>query len=174
VSFTLANLGDVSTIPAILDGVAETRWLTDAEQRAWRGYISMQARLTAQLGKQLQADSDLSHADFAVLVQLTDVPEERVRVFELAKALEWEKSRLSHHVARMQKRGLVAREECPSDARGAFIVLTPEGRTAIDNAAPTHVETVRRLVFDVLTPEQVEALAAISEQVLARLAEEDG
>lgn len=173
-SFTLANLGDVSTIPAILDGVAETRWLTDAEQRAWRGYISMQARLTAQLGKQLQADSDLSHADFAVLVQLTDVPEERVRVFELAKALEWEKSRLSHHVARMQKRGLVAREECPSDARGAFIVLTPEGRTAIDNAAPTHVETVRRLVFDVLTSEQVEALAAISEQVLARLAEEDG
>jgi DNA-binding MarR family transcriptional regulator len=154
--------------------VAETRWLTDAEQRAWRGYISMQARLTAQLGKQLQADSDLSHADFAVLVQLTDVPEERVRVFELAKALEWEKSRLSHHVARMQKRGLVAREECPSDARGAFIVLTPEGRTAIDNAAPTHVETVRRLVFDVLTSEQVEALAAISEQVLARLAEEDG
>ncbi|WP_236791396.1 MarR family winged helix-turn-helix transcriptional regulator [Amycolatopsis sp. GM8] len=149
-----------------------TRWLTDREQRAWRGYISMQAQLSAQLSKQLQAESDLSHSDFAVLVQLTDVPDGRVRVFELAGALQWEKSRLSHHLARMQKRDLVAREECPSDARGAFIVLTPAGRAAIEEAAPRHVETVRRLVFDVLTPAQVEALTAISEQVLAKLAGE--
>ncbi|GAB2966504.1 MarR family transcriptional regulator [Amycolatopsis acidiphila] len=162
----------MSTIPAILDGVTETRWLTDAEQRAWRGYVTMQARLTARLGRQLQADSELSHADFAVLVQLTDVPDGRVRVFELARQLQWEKSRLSHHLARMQKRGLVAREECPSDARGAFIVLTAEGRAAIEDAAPRHVETVRRLVFDVLTPEQVETLREISEQVLAKLAED--
>ncbi len=167
------NLGDVSTIPAILDLVTGTRWLTDAEQHAWRSYVSMQTQLNARLSKQLQADSELSHADFAVLVQLTDTPEERVRVFELARALEWEKSRVSHHLARMQKRGLIAREECPSDARGAFIVLTPQGRAAIENAAPRHVETVRRLVFDALTPEQVKALAAISEQVLARLAEEE-
>lgn len=154
--------------------MTETPWLSDAEQRAWRGYVSLQAQLAAHLARQLQKDSELSHSDFAVLVQLTDVPEERVRVYELAKALQWEKSRLSHHLARMQKRGLVAREECPSDARGAFIVLTREGRTAIEQAAPRHVETVRRLVFDVLTPEQVDALAAISEQVLAKLAEEAG
>jgi DNA-binding MarR family transcriptional regulator len=133
----------------------------------------MQAQLTAQLNRQLQADSELSHSDFSVLVQLTDAPEERVRVFELARALQWEKSRLSHHLARMQRRGLVAREECPSDARGAFIVLTEHGRNAIKDAAPKHVETVRRLVFDALTPEQVDALAAISEQVLAKLATED-
>ncbi|GHF39330.1 DNA-binding MarR family transcriptional regulator [Amycolatopsis bartoniae] len=148
-----------------------TRWLTDAEQRAWRAYIAMQARLTAHLGKRMQADSDLSHADFAVLVQLTDTPEERVRVVELARALQWEKSRVSHHVARMQKRGLVAREECPSDARGAFIVLTAEGRAAIEKAAPRHVDEVRRLVFDALTPEQVRALTEISELVLERLAD---
>jgi DNA-binding MarR family transcriptional regulator len=133
----------------------------------------MQAQLTAQLNRQLQADSELSHSDFSVLVQLTDAPEERVRVFELARALQWEKSRLSHHLARMQRRGLVAREECSSDARGAFIVLTEHGRNAIKDAAPKHVETVRRLVFDALTPEQVDALAAISEQVLAKLATED-
>jgi DNA-binding MarR family transcriptional regulator len=133
----------------------------------------MQAQLTAQLNRQLQAESELSYSDFAVLVQLTDTPEERVRVFELARALQWEKSRLSHHLARMQRRGLVAREECPSDARGAFIVLTEHGRGAIEDAAPKHVETVRRLVFDALTPEQVDALAAISEQVLAKLAAED-
>lgn len=152
--------------------MTETRWLSQQEQRAWRGYLTMHAQLTAQLGRHLQADSDLSHADFAVLVQLTEVPEGRVRVFELAGALQWEKSRLSHHLGRMQKRGLVGREECPSDARGAFVVLTPQGRAAIEAAAPRHVEIVRRLVFDVLTPEQVEVLADISEQVLARLAED--
>ncbi|HVV14084.1 MarR family winged helix-turn-helix transcriptional regulator [Amycolatopsis sp.] len=132
----------------------------------------MQAQLTAVLSRQLQADSELSHSDFAVLVQLTDNPDERVRIFELARALQWEKSRLSHHLARMQRRGLVAREECPSDARGAFIVLTPEGRRAIEDAAPRHVETVRRLVFDALAPDQVEAFAEISESVLKKLADE--
>jgi len=131
----------------------------------------MQAQLAAQLNRELQADSELSHSDFAVLVELTDVDDGRVRVMELARALQWEKSRLSHHLRRMQQRGLVAREECPSDARGAFIVLTAAGRAAIEAAAPKHVETVRRLVFDALTPEQVEALAAISDTVLARLAE---
>jgi DNA-binding MarR family transcriptional regulator len=153
--------------------VTETRWLTEAEQHAWRGYIAMQAQLTAQLGRQLQTDSDLSHSDFAVLVQLTDTPEGRVRIFELARALQWEKSRLSHHLARMQKRGLVAREECRSDARGAFIVLTPAGRGAIEEAAPKHVETVRRLVFEELTPAQVEALGEISHRILDRLAAEE-
>ncbi|NKQ53581.1 MarR family transcriptional regulator [Amycolatopsis sp. K13G38] len=131
----------------------------------------MQAQLAAQLNRELQADSELSHSDFAVLVRLTDVEDGRVRMRELARALQWEKSRLSHHLRRMQGRGLVAREECPSDARGAFIVLTDAGRAAIEAAAPKHVETVRRLVFDALSPEQVDALAAISDAVLARLAE---
>ncbi|WAL69735.1 MarR family transcriptional regulator [Amycolatopsis cynarae] len=133
----------------------------------------MQAQLTARLNRQLQADSELSYSDFAVLVALTDVPDGRVRIFELARELQWEKSRLSHHLARMQKRGLVAREECRSDARGAFVVLTSAGSEAIEGAAPKHVETVRRLVFDALTPEQVETLAALSDRVLERLAAEE-
>jgi DNA-binding MarR family transcriptional regulator len=169
----LANMGDVSTIPGILGGVTEIRWLTAAEQRAWRGYIAMQAQLHAELGRHLQTDSDLSLSDFSVLVQLTDTTEGRVRIFELARALQWEKSRLSHHLARMHKRGLVAREECRSDARGAFIVLTAAGREAIEKAAPKHVETVRRLVFDTLTPDQVEALCAISHRILCKLAAEE-
>lgn len=152
----------------------QTRWLTEPEQRAWRGYIAMQAQLTARLNRQLQADSELSHSDFAVLVALTDTPEGRVRIFALARELQWEKSRLSHHLARMQKRGLVSREECPSDARGAFVVLTPAGREAIDAAAPKHVETVRRLVFDALTPVQVEALTGIADRILERLAADEG
>src|SRR5215207_2278908 len=150
-----------------------TRWLDETEQRAWRGYLRMQGRLSAQLNRQLQADSELSLADFDVLVHLTDVPDGRVRVLELARQLEWEQSRTSHQVARMQKRGLVVREECADDRRGAFVVLTPAGRAAIEAAAPRHVATVRRLVFDALSTEQVAALGAIAEQVDARLDDED-
>lgn len=129
----------------------------------------MHAQLMARLHRQLQNDSGLSLADFDVLVQLTDRPDPRMRVGELGQALQWEKSRLSHHVARMQRRGLVLREDCPDDARGAYVVLTEQGRTAIEQAAPTHVETVRKLVFDPLTADDVEALASIADRVLEQL-----
>jgi DNA-binding MarR family transcriptional regulator len=145
-----------------------TRWLDEREQRAWRGYLAMQAQLQARLHRRLQADSGLSYADFDVLVALTD-RDEKVRVLELAEALQWEKSRLSHHLSRMQKRGLVEREECADDARGAFVVLTPEGRRAIEEAAPAHVEAVRELMFDGLDAGQVDALAGIAETVLTRI-----
>jgi DNA-binding MarR family transcriptional regulator len=153
--------------------MTEPRWLDPQEQRAWRGFLRVQGELGARLGRQLQADSELSAADFEVLVALTDVPDARLRVVELARAIQWEQSRLSHHVARMARRGLVVREECEDDRRGAFVALTPAGRAAIEAAAPGHVETVRRLFFDALTGEQVAALAAISDRVLARLDEQD-
>ncbi|WP_344681328.1 MarR family winged helix-turn-helix transcriptional regulator [Saccharopolyspora taberi] len=131
----------------------------------------MYTQLAARLHREMQADSGLSLTDFEVLVRLTDQDEPRLRVGELAQALQWEKSRLSHHLARMQRRGLVVRQECPEDARGAFIALTGKGRTAIEQAAPAHVETVRDLVFDQLTEDQVDALAAIADCVLDRLNE---
>ena len=155
--------------PPRLGRVTEPRWLDEHQQRAWRSYLAMNAQLNARLHRQLQADSGLSLADFAVLVQLTDSPDGRVRVLELAQALQWEKSRLSHHLARMQRRGLIARQNCPEDARGTFIMLTPYGRKAIEDAAPRHVDTVRDLVFDQLTPDQVDTLHTIAKQVLARL-----
>ena len=89
--------------------MTDPRWLDDREQRAWRGYLAMQGRLQAHLNRRLQADSGLSLADFEVLVALTDVPDGRVRVRELAEAVQWEKSRLSHHLARMERRGLIER-----------------------------------------------------------------
>lgn len=153
----------------MLNRVTETRWLSDDEQCAWRAFLAMQVQLQAHLGRQMQRDSDLSMADFQVLVQLTDRHDERVRMFELARALQWEKSRLSHHLARMQRRGLVDRAGCPEDARGAFIALTPKGRSAIEQAAPGHVETVRELVFDQLSDEDVENLREISERVLSQI-----
>lgn len=149
----------------------QPRWLDERQQRAWRGYVAMNAQLTARLHRQLQADTGLSLADFAVLVQLTDRPDARVRVLELAADLQWEKSRLSHHLTRMQRRGLVDRQGCPGDARGSFVVLTGAGRAAVERAAPAHVRTVRDLVFDRLSPDQVDALATVAETVLARLRE---
>ncbi|MGA6207453.1 MarR family winged helix-turn-helix transcriptional regulator [Nocardia testacea] len=153
--------------------MTETRWLDERERRAWRGYLTMHARLVAHLHRQLQQDSGLSLADFDVLVQLTDRPEPRMRVGELGQALQWEKSRLSHHLGRMQRRGLVLREDCPDDARGAYIVLTEQGRTAIEQAAPRHVDTVRELVFDALSEDQVDALAAIAGRILDKLDDTD-
>jgi len=146
-----------------------TPWLDDRQQQAWRAWLAMGSRLPAALNRQLQRDSDLSLQDFDVLVQLTDVEDGRVRVSALAAALGWERSRLSHHVTRMGRRGLVAREECGDDGRGAFVVLTPEGRAAIEAAAPGHVRTVRSLVFDALTPAEVASLEAITSKVLGRL-----
>ena len=146
-----------------------TRWLDDAEQRAWRAYLAMHAGLPALLNRRLQAGSGLSLSDFDVLVALTDHGPEPIRVGELCDLLQWEKSRLSHHLARMQRRGLLARVECADDGRGAEIVLTDVGREAIDRAAPAHVADVRELVFDVLDDEQVRALEAIGRAVAARV-----
>ncbi len=134
----------------------------------------MQSRLDARLGRQLLAESGLSMADFEVLVVLSDVPDGRRRAFELGRQLQWEKSRLSHHLTRMERRGLVVREGCPTDRRGAFIALTPAGRTALEDAAPGHVETVRRSLFDVLTADQVSSLGEICADLLAGLEPEAG
>ena len=147
----------------------DTPWLDDRQQQVWRAWLRVGSRLPAALNRQLQRDSELSLQDFDVLVQLTDVDEGRVRVSALAAALGWERSRLSHHVTRMERRGLVAREECDDDGRGAFVVLTPTGRAAIERAAPGHVRTVRSLVFDALAPAEVDALGDVLAAVLDRL-----
>jgi DNA-binding MarR family transcriptional regulator len=147
------------------------RWLTPEEQRAWRGFVRLHERLGGRLGRLLQSESKVSPADFAVLVHLTDSPEGRQRYQDLARALEWEKSRMSHHIARMAGRGMVVREECPEDGRGAFVVITDAGREAIEAAAPRHVEAVRELFLDHVTPAELRALTEISERVIRRMDE---
>jgi DNA-binding MarR family transcriptional regulator len=147
-----------------------TRWLTEEEQRAWRGLLRMTAQLNARANRQLLQEYGISLADYEVLVALSEAPEGQLRVFEVADALAWEQSRVSHQLARMQRRGLITREGCATDARGAFAVLTTAGRAAIEQAAPAHVELVRQLVFDELSHEQVSALTEITTRVLDRLA----
>ncbi|CAM5320590.1 MarR family winged helix-turn-helix transcriptional regulator [Streptomyces canus] len=148
------------------------RWLTPEEQRAWRGFVRLHERLGGRLGRLLQSESNVSPADFAVLVHLTDTPEGRQRYQDLARALEWEKSRMSHHIARMAGRGMVVREECLEDARGAFVVITDVGRAAVEAAAPRHVEAVRELFLDHVTPAELRVLAEISERVIGKLDED--
>ncbi len=147
----------------------EARWLDDREARAWRGYQAMTDQLNALLQQRLSRHTGLSLSDYAVLVYLSESGEDRLRAYELGAALGWEKSRLSHHLRRMETRGLIERRTCTDDGRGLWVLLTPEGRKAIEQAAPFHVEDVRSLLIDQLTPEQLEALAEISEKVLAAL-----
>ena len=144
-------------------------WLEESQQSLWRRWIRVNALLPVALHRELQADSRLSLPDFEVLVCLTENPDGRVRVSDLAHALNWERSRLSHHVGRMERRGLVKRQGCPDDGRGAFVVLTPDGRASIQQAAPGHVREVRRLLFDHLTGDEVTVLAGVLDKVLTRL-----
>ena len=146
-------------------------WLDADEQRAWRAWLDAHAHLSSRLNRELQTSAGLSLADYDVLVHLTDVPTGRLRAFERGEGLQWEKSRVSRQVARMAARGLVTKEASPEDGRGAYVVLTPAGRRAIEDAAPAHVDLVRRLVFEGLSAQQVRTLATVALSVIGRLEE---
>ncbi|MGC4852089.1 MarR family winged helix-turn-helix transcriptional regulator [Micromonospora sp. DT4] len=148
-----------------------TRWLDERQDRAWRGYRRMRRLLDLELARELSQDAGLSEPDYDVLSDLSETPQGRLRLSELADRMLWSRSRLSHHLTRMQQRGLVTREECPDDARGAFVVLTRAGRNAIEAAAPGHVTAVRQHFLDLLTPAEVEALGAFTHRVVDHLAQ---
>jgi DNA-binding MarR family transcriptional regulator len=154
--------------------VPEIRWLDEREERAWRALEFMQMRLESELARQLATESGLSYPDYLVLIALTDQPDGRLRLFELGAVLGWEKSRLSHHVTRMANRGLVEKETCDSDRRGAFVVVTDKGREEIAAAAPGHVRTVRRLFIDLLTADELDTFADAAERVLAGMDDRGG
>lgn len=144
-------------------------WLTEREARAWRTLQYMQMQVEGELARRLAAESSLSISDYAVLVILTDQPDGNMRLFEICQQLGWEKSRLSHHITRMAKRGLVEKRPCDSDRRGAFVVITEHGRNEIEAAAPGHVGAVRELFIDNLTDKQLDAVGDAAETVLAAL-----
>jgi DNA-binding MarR family transcriptional regulator len=143
------------------------RWLSEEEETAWRALQFMQMRLEGELARQLTTDSGLSYPEYVVLVALTDESDGRMRMFELGETLGWEKSRVSHQVTRMAGRGLVKKERCADDRRGAYVVITRRGRKEIEAAAPGHVAAVRRLFIDQLTPTQLAAIGEAAETVLA-------
>jgi len=129
----------------------------------------MRTLLDLQIARDLSKDSGLSETDYDVLSTLSEKPEGRWRARDLAAQLLWSTSRLAHHVGRMEQRGLVARQPCPGDARGALISLTEQGRAALEQAAPLHVASVRRHIIDLLSPGEIAALDTIAGKVLTHL-----
>ncbi|MFJ3721098.1 MarR family winged helix-turn-helix transcriptional regulator [Streptomyces sp. NPDC090045] len=144
------------------------RWLTDPEQDAWYAWRRMFPLVNAEIARDLSQDSGLSEADYDVLSVLGSTDGHRTRITALAELMQWSRSRLSHQLTRMEKRGLVRREEVATDGRGAEVVLTGAGVTAITEAAPLHVESVRRHLIDILTPEQLRTLAEVGELLRER------
>ena len=146
-------------------------WLSDDEQRAWRTYLRLSSLLPVVLNRELQQDSGLTLPEYEVLVQLSEAPGHRLRPYQVCEALNWEQSRLSHQLTRMERRGLVCRRECAADGRGAVVELTPAGAEAIGAAAPRHVAAVRRLVFDRLGDEQRAAFEEACAAIVTALAQ---
>jgi DNA-binding MarR family transcriptional regulator len=150
----------------------EPDWLDPREDRAWRAFMHARHQLNASLNQHLLRDSGLSEADYEILAVLSEHPTGQMPAQELGALVQWEKSRLSHQIRRMQQRGLVAREPNPADRRSAIIRLLPAGRRAIEDAAPQHVRNVRRHFIDLFTPAELDTFAALNERVLRHLGEE--
>ena len=142
-----------------------TRWLDDDEQRAWRAYLEGTQLLFDRLDAEVERDAGLGHPQYEILVRLSEAPDHRLRMSELAANAMFSRSRLSHAIARLEEMGWVRRETCETDRRGTLAVLTPEGFRVLEEAAPGHVEGVRRHLFDHLAESDVRALYRIFDRV---------
>ncbi|MDO8645225.1 MAG: MarR family transcriptional regulator [Candidatus Planktophila sp.] len=140
------------------------KWLSPAEMKAWRSYIIASRHLLDALDSDL-VGHDLSMPDYEILAQLSDAPERRLRMSELAEITLLSRSRLSHRMKVMEKAGWVKREACPSDKRGFFAVMTPKGWKAIVAAAPDHVASVRSRFVDHLSTQEQVVLAGIFSRI---------
>ncbi len=147
-----------------------TRWLTAEEQRTWRMFLTACQSLFAAIDAQLLHESGLPHGYYEILVHLSEAPGRALRMTQLATASTYSKSRLSHAVSRLEQRGWVIRQDCPTDRRGQIAQLTDEGYAVLEAAAPGHVAQVRRALIDALTPEQVGQLHEISAAMAAAAA----
>ncbi|RZS91498.1 DNA-binding MarR family transcriptional regulator [Motilibacter rhizosphaerae] len=144
-----------------------TKWLSTAEQADWRAFLAGVASFSEAIERQLQDEAGMPHGYYEVLVQLSEAPDRRLRMSELADRLTSSRSRLSHAVARLEEKGWVRREPCPADRRGQLAVLTDEGFAALEEAAPGHVAAVRRHLVDALGPEDFATLGRLSRKLLA-------
>jgi len=143
--------------------------LTAEELRIWRDFIETAEALRSELASRLQSESALSPGDYAALLALSEAPGQRMRSSDLAATIGWERSRLSHHLGRMERRGLIHREECATDNRGAEVVLDPTGAEAFRRASVPHLRDVRGLFVDALTSTQLIAAGEIAKALRERL-----
>ncbi|WP_017587758.1 MarR family winged helix-turn-helix transcriptional regulator [Nocardiopsis ganjiahuensis] len=149
--------------------MAETRWLDDGEQQAWRAFLMAVNLLDGALDRQLRHDSGLPHAYYQILAMLSEAPKRELTMTALARLLRSSPSRLSHAAARLEGEGMIRRFKRPGDRRTTIVELTPAGLKVLEAAAPGHVHEVRRVLFDTLSREQVAQLREISESMLSVL-----
>ena len=147
----------------------EPRWLEGIERDAWLSLIGVIIRLPAALDAQLQRDAGLSHFEYMVMVNLSNADDHVLRMSQLAALCHSSLSRLSHVVARLERRGWLRRDPCPDDGRATLATLTDDGFAKLASAAPGHVDAVRAYVIDALDPEQLGQLSAIGDTILGRL-----
>lgn len=145
---------------------SQPRWLSDEEQYLWRTLLMAARKVDRAIDDTLQECQGLSTSEFSVLVNLSEARGDALRLRDLCAALDWDRSRTSHQVTRMQRRGLVRKCRSEGDARGVMVVLTPEGRRRIEKAAPIHVESVRQLIFDHLTEQRASVLQEFCDAIL--------
>ena len=149
--------------------VTEPRWLSDAQQRHWRSYLAGSLRLHERLDRELREGHGLSMPEYEILVRLSEAQDCRIRMSELAESAHQSRSRLSHTVSRLEKAGLVVRDNCPDDRRGVFAVLTDAGLAQLEEAAKTHVRGVREHLVDLLDDADFEALGRAMRLVGSKL-----
>jgi DNA-binding MarR family transcriptional regulator len=148
---------------------SDTRWLDEHEQDVWRALRELIWGFESAMDRQLIRDSELSGVEYSVLAALSEAEDGVMRARDIAQALDWERSRLSHLLKRMEAKGLVERTECESDARGFNISMTDAGHKAIVQAAPGHVSFVRENVFDPLTKDERDALHSAATKIQASI-----
>jgi DNA-binding MarR family transcriptional regulator len=142
---------------------------TREELRIWRDFIETGERLRAVLASRLQSESDLTTGDYAVLLALSEAAGKRLRSSDLALQIAWERSRLSHHLGRMESRGLIERQPCATDSRGSEVVLTELGTTHFRRASAPHLRAVQDLFIDALTPQLLDQVDEVTRALQARL-----
>lgn len=149
------------------DPSSAPRWLSPEEQNLWRLLLATVRKANRCIEETLFTGNGLSTSEFAVLVSLSENPERQMRLRDLCIDLDWDRSRASHQITRMERRGLVRKTRCAGDARGVVVQITPEGAESLDAAVPRHVESVQRLIFDVIDPDDIPALNRFLRAVLA-------
>jgi DNA-binding MarR family transcriptional regulator len=150
----------------------QARWLTDYEQSTWRAFLTMQRLIRETLERQLQRDAAMPMTYYIILAMLSEAPDRTLRMSELADMAGTSQSQLSHAATRLEESGLVVRRRCETDKRGYLATLTDEGFDVLRKAAPSHVESVRSVLFDALTDEQVDQLREIADAVVAHTSQE--
>lgn len=145
----------------------QSRWLSNDEQSLWRLMLAAQRKVDRVIDETLQQGSELSTSEFAVLVSLSETEGRQLRLRDLCVGLDWDRSRTSHQITRMERRGLVSKNKSEGDARGVMVTITEDGMRRLELAAPEHVESVRRIAFDHLTAEQAAVLRDYLEGVMA-------